>query len=58
MVRLILSAAGLICIALGLETTAFGQTNGVVPEIDAGSAASALSVLGAGFLMLRARLKK
>lgn len=57
MLRLILSAAGLICIVLGLETTAFARPAGV-PEIDAGSAASALSVLGAGFLMLRARLKK
>lgn len=57
MLRLILSAAGLICVVLGLETTAFARPAGV-PEIDAGSAASALSVLGAGFLMLRARLKK
>lgn len=60
MVRLILSAAGLFCIALGLEATAFGQppTVSAVPEINPGSVASALSVLGAGLLMLRARLKK
>ncbi|MFO0918072.1 MAG: hypothetical protein U0872_07135 [Planctomycetaceae bacterium] len=49
------SAAGLACVVLSLENVVLAVP---APEIDAGSAVTALSVLGAGWLMLRDRLKK
>ncbi len=57
MIRFALFVMALVCVVVGMESVAHAFTP-PVPEIDAGSAASALSVLGAGFLMLRSRFRK
>jgi LPXTG-motif cell wall-anchored protein len=48
---------GLSLLMAGIATSAFA-TQVTAPEIDAGSAASALALLSGGLLILRSRRKK
>lgn len=49
---------GSLCLLMGMGIHALALVNPTVPEIDAGSAVSALALLGGAVLILRARRKK
>ncbi len=53
-----MKAIGLSLILLGIAASAFAGTAPGVPEIDGGSAVSAVTVIAGSVLILRARRKK
>jgi uncharacterized protein (TIGR03382 family) len=53
-ILILISVAGL---AVG-QVCVFGQVCGAVPEIDGGSAASAIGLLSGALLLIRRRVKK
>ena len=51
------SASGALLIFCSLTATAYAQQSAPVPEIDAGTATSAIALLTGGMLLLRSRFR-